>query len=226
MLAGAFNLSGVAPPWHGGPPALRRKYPELRVHYDPERAQRLRRDATETKRRGACGGGILSSETRRCLCAPGYGANASRCVAEPPRSSNCVNRCSGAGACVLVTCVCTPPAHGLDCSLRDADSGGACHAPADLRLRAPRAVPGAWTALNALQPRGCCGVSCASAAVLVVRRRHRVRRRLMLLRRLLRSGHRTTDGAKADWPTCRSTLSLGFRSHRYGIYMPSSTSAN
>ena len=32
VLAGAFNLSGVAPPWLGGPPELRRKYPELRVH--------------------------------------------------------------------------------------------------------------------------------------------------------------------------------------------------
>ena len=122
-------------------------------------------------------------------------------------------------------------AHGLDCSLQGADGGGSGGAASNVRpLIYVYELPArfnAWTALNVLQPRGCCEVGTAkcppcwwSDADIGYGAD------LMLLRRLLRSGHRTTDGAKADYFYLPLTLSLGFRSHRYGIYMPSSTSAN
>jgi hypothetical protein len=48
---------------------------------------------------------------------------------------------------------------------------------------------------------------------------------VQLLRRLLRSPHRTHDAEKADFFYVPLMLSLGFMTHRFGIYLPSSTSA-
>ena len=46
-----------------------------------------------------------------------------------------------------------------------------------------------------------------------------------LVRRLLRSAHRTHDPHNADYFVLPLMLSLGFMTHRFGIYLPSSTSA-
>jgi len=48
---------------------------------------------------------------------------------------------------------------------------------------------------------------------------------VQLLQRLLRSPHRTLDPEQADFFYVPLMLSLGFMTHRFGIYLPSATSA-
>ena len=259
-----FDLSEHQPPWRGSPKSLR--WPELGATFDPTLAARLHKDASASRVEGRCGGrGIWTKRLwdfndRRaataelaCICLPGH--SGPDCAPSPSTIERCMNRCSGAGRCVLGTCVCDEPhVGGIDCSqpLAPPPHGHAhgglgssasappravassAHTPPSMSAVRPRiyvydlparlvswlALPtlgaSASTCTKPLSSFACWwagGIDPAYAADVAV------------LRRVLRSPHRTTDPREADFFLVPLLLSLGFRSLRFGQYMPSGGAA-
>jgi hypothetical protein len=130
------SLANVTAPWKGNPKELTRVWPELTIHYDPVLFAQLHATGTAAALAGRCGGGrgidpsVLppGAESVRqllrpprgidagtsCACVPGF--DPPQCVPKRWMPENCINSCSGRGACVAGTCVCEAQAHGIDCS--------------------------------------------------------------------------------------------------------------
>ena len=182
------------------------------------------------------GGGAGAQAGRGCACPPGYeGDDCSPIVWHP---SNCINSCSSSGRCVAGTCVCDPGASGVDCSgtAAAAGSGGRGVGEARIGAASPRIfvypLPpelSTWLALPRLREHGCGQAAGASGAAKapcwwqVTDPMYSAD--LRILNRLLTSPHRTERPEQADFFYVPLMLSIGFVTHRFGIYLPSATAA-
>ena len=240
----AVDLINHTAPWVGSPPKLKGYWPELRITYDPELARSLDSAGRATRQKGQCNGrGILPAlveagparsrvfalfppSPRGCWCPPGL--HPPNCTLTPLPAKRCIGGCSNAGQCIAGTCVCNAGRSGIDCGRSvHADAAGAIAAQeASARAPSPRIyvyeLPAEYTTWLALSPsandpgaegmwwQGLDPVYSAD---------------LRLLNRLLVSPHRTLDPARADFYYVPMLLSLGFISHRFGIYLPSAPAA-
>ena len=177
-----------------------------------------------------------------CSCVPGFFPPDCKPLQWPV--SSCINSCSGRGSCVAGTCACHAGAHGIDCSDSatvsagggdSGSSGTTSAASAEARIGAvsPRIyvyqLPSEFASWLSL-PRAAheaeltrTGGSERSIWWQVTDPMYSADTRL--LNRLLASPHRTLQPEKADFFYVPLMLSLGFTSHRFGIYLPSAPAA-
>ncbi|KAL1522967.1 hypothetical protein AB1Y20_017931 [Prymnesium parvum] len=245
-----LNLSLHTPPWFGHPREVDRVWTgALQMRYDPAMAATLEADAVRSRSSKACDGAGIHTRVvfspppthrqptaapppppppPRCLCLPGHRPtrDGQGCVRDGEPASACVNRCRGAGRCTLGVCVCEEGRAGIDCSAATPDpqtvaaGGRAALSPLIYVYELPAHL-NAWVALPKVLPSGCTDSSCwwlGSDPVYSVD--------IVLLRRLLQSPHRTLDPEKADYFYVPLLNSMGFHSHKFGIYMPSKPAAD
>ena len=248
------NLSAITPPWSGHPKELRRSWPELRVRYDPALYAKLHGAGRASRSSGRCSGrgiaarlvqsdvgavlwpaGVPRPKPHSCACAPGFGGQS--CAPLEWHASDCLNSCSNAGRCVAGTCVCASNAQGIDCSGGVATALPTDRHTAEVRIRAPSPLVfvyelpppfTSWLSLPRLRGANGCGQPSLQHGPepcwwQVTDPMYSVDTRL--LNRLLASPHRTQQPEEADFFYIPLMLSLGFVSHRFGIYLPSAPAA-
>ena len=187
-----------------------------------------------------------SLPAERCLCFPHHSTSddGKRCEPHASVDANCINRCSKVGKCVSGVCVCPISRRGVDCSVRtdrpavappggggSADDGGGAGGSGS-RPSGSRPSPliyvyelpahlNTWISMPKIVSRGCSTeVDCwwvGKDPVYSID--------LILLRRLMNSTHRTDDPAEADFFYIPILNSMGFHTHKFGIYMPSAPAA-
>ena len=195
----------------------------------------------------------LSRESAECVCAPHRSGPACAPISWP--ASNCINSCSGAGTCYAGTCICDAFASGIDCSDAAAGAASArppASAAANGTAAAGSATEPArgrgvfearigvlrpriyvyelpphlstWLALPHVGDAINCGTLGGRPCWWQLTD-PMYSADLRLLNRLLTSPHRTLQPEHADYFYVPLMLSLGFVTHRFGIYLPSAPAA-
>lgn len=173
-------------------------------------------------------------QRRDSMCTCAHGHSGAQCAPLTWHASNCLNSCSGTGQCVAGTCVCDAGTHGIDCSSSFATSAGRASAEARIGAASPRVyvyeLPPrftTWLAVSRLEANGCgkAGPGAKDGPCWWQLTDPMYSADTKLLNRLLASPHRTLQPEKADYFYVPLMLSLGFVSHRFGIYMPSAPGA-